>query len=344
MEQLTQEILEKYLDNKATFEEQVIIEQSLRSAGELQSVKGIVENRWTDFDDKEWDEIDLSHVLQRVKGSIIADRKTTESVKRRIYNFYSKVAAILLLPLLITSLISNFKLDSANKLLTEKSTIASIQSPLGTRMEFSLPDGSRGYLNGGSKIEYQVPFNTNRQVRLEGEAYFDVKKDKFNVFEVIANNIKVKVVGTRFNINSYKEDGMSEVVLEEGAVECFVQNHNEVIMLRPNESVKVEATGVIKSKVTASDYIEWKDGRMSFRKSSMDEVKSKLESWYNVEIEILDEELYSYKLKGTFDNETLEDVLNLLKMTSPINYKINKRQKLEDGTYSKTKVIIFKQG
>ena len=345
MKQITNKILKKYINKEATVEEQALVEKTLITSGETPSVKEMVEKKWEEYETNEGqDRINLNSVLERVHHIIkVKDERVKIPLRRKLYKFYSRAAAILLIPLIIGSLITFFKLEMTNTLLAEKETIASIHSPVGTRMEFSLPDGSRGFLNGGSTIKYPIPFTTNRQITLDGEAYFDVKKDRRNAFEVTANSLKVRVLGTRFNVNSYRGEKFAEVVLEEGVVECIVKDHEQSIILNPNESVKVLSTGITKSNVNVTDYIEWKDGKLSFRGSSMEEVQHKLESWYNIDIEISDKELYNYSFKATFNNDTLEEVLQLLKMTSPIRYKVFKREKRADGTYSKTKVVLYKQ-
>ena len=207
-------------------------------------------------------------------------------------------------------------------------------------MTFELPDGSKGVLNSGSSIEYSIPFVNNRKIELTGEAYFDVEKIKNNPFSVFTSHLEVKVLGTKFNVNEHLDTKSTEVILQEGKVECLYKGQ-KIGTLSPHERIIIADGKVSKSKVNADKYIAWKDGKLVFRGDSMKEVARRLELWFDIDVEIADEELNSYSFRGTFENDKLEEVLRLLKLTSPFQYKIIKRKKLPNGSFSKKKVIFY---
>ena len=100
---------------------------------------------------------------------------------------------------------------------------------------------------------------------------------------------------------------------------------------------------VVKNEVEVDKYISWRDGTLIFRDDSMEEVAKRLSRWFNVEIVIVDPEIQSYIYKATFRDESLLQVLNLLKMSGPINYKISQRKSLPNGEFTKQKVILMKR-
>ena len=262
---------------------------------------------------------------------------------RKIYRWYSAIAAIILIPLLIVGIISTFKLGSLNRLLSEKATIVSIAAPSGARMSFQLPDGTEGVLNGNSSIEYPVPFTNHRDVKLLGEAYFNVQKDENHPFTVRANLVEVQVLGTKFNVNAYPEEKATKVILEEGKVTCrFPEKQGEVTLL-PNDRIVITERNMLKDQVDAANYTAWREGKLIFRSESMVDVAHRISRWYCVEVEIADQELKTYSFRATFIDDSLEEVLNLLKMTSPIDYKIIQRKKLPDGSFSKKRVELYRK-
>ena len=252
-----------------------------------------------------------------------------------------KAAAILLLPLLITGgLIYNY-LNNTGKVVPDQQVSSIIYAPMGSRVSFNLPDGSTGMLNSGSKLTYSLPFNSNRQVKLEGEAWFDVTHNEEYPFEISAGNSSVNVLGTSFNMSAYPEENYIEVVLQKGKVEFFDNCIDERVTMLPSERL-VSQDGNIRKYITdPGKYNVWTEGKLVFREDPMPEVARRIERWYNVKIELADKELEKYSFRGTFEDDKLEEVLRLLSMTSPIRYTISPRKLLADGTFDKEKVTIY---
>ncbi len=341
MNQKDLDIIKKYLKGIASTDEKNQVEKLLSSKDDLPQLKEFIKDDWDDyFNSEPYVGKDLSHVLDRVHH-IIQIKGNKERRIKKYYRWYSSIAAILLIPLITFEIISFFRHDNINTI-HEKESVAKIFSPSGGRLNFQLPDGTKGVLNSGSSIEYHVPFRDKRNVKLIGEAYFEVKHDEKYPFTVHTQKCNVKVYGTRFNVSAYPEDTFTEVVLEKGKVACQLPGKDEDMFLKPNDRIVVAGDSAVKSTVDAANYTAWRDGKLIFHGDLMKEVIRRISRWYNVDIQIADEELYTYSFRATFVDESLEEVLNLIKMSSHINYKVIPRKKLANDNFSRKKVILYK--
>ncbi len=271
----------------------------------------------------------------------IWDKLQAKEKPLRIYKFsvgFRRVAAIFVIQLVLTSL-AYFYFQFKNSLVD--SVFAEIQCPMGARINFALPDGTTGYLNSGSSLWYSVDFQKSRNVKVTGEAYFDVFHDSKHPFIVQAENINVKVLGTKFNLISYKDDITEEVILNEGSVEIFGANGKIISRIKPNQMFTLEKDkkGYRIDEVDSEQYSSWTNGKLAFKNESMGKVAKRLGRWYNVDIIIEDKELLQYTFRATFINEGLEEVLKLIALTTPIKFEEIKRE-ITNDTYSKRKIIL----
>jgi len=287
----------------------------------------------------------LSYLLDRIHHKIhFTENRKKQAITRKIYRWYSVAAAVLLIPLLIAGGILFFaKSEQEAVVVAEKPVISTIYAPPGSRINFTLPDGTRGWLNSGSLLEYNIPFNNNRQIAIQGEAWFDVAHDAYNPFEVSAGNSKVKVLGTKFNMNAYPEENYVEVILEEGKVEFTIVGKTSGVEMKPNERLVCKNNSVIINNTDPLKYSGWMDGKLIFRGDPMSEVARRIERWYNVEVELVDKDLEKDIFRGTFQDDSLEEVLHYISMTSPIRYRIIERKVLADGTFQKKKVLLYRK-
>lgn len=286
----------------------------------------------------------LEYLLDRIHHTIHKDKnQKKETVVKRIYHWYSVAAAVLLIPILIAGGIWFADYNQEEPILAESPVTFTLFAPLGSRISFSLPDGTNGWLNSGSSLKYSLPFNKNRQVSILGEAWFDVAHDANHPFEIAAGNSKVRVLGTKFNLNAYPDEKYVEVVLEQGKVEFTVSGCTSTIEMKPDERL-VFSDGVINTdKTDAAKYAAWKEGKLVFRGDPMTEVARRIERWYNVDLELVDKELDKHVFRGTFQDDSLEEVLHYLCMTSPIGYRIIDRKQLDNGTIQKKKVMLYEK-
>ncbi|NOR74989.1 MAG: DUF4974 domain-containing protein [Draconibacterium sp.] len=290
------------------------------------------------------EDYNLSYLLDRIHHIIRKNKsQNKKTIVKKIYRWYSVAAAVLLVPILIAGGIWFNQQNKGETFLAESPVTSTLFAPLGSRISFSLPDGTKGWLNSGSSLEYQLPFSNNRQIAILGEAWFDVAHDVAHPFEIMAGNSKIKVLGTKFNLNAYPEEKYIEVVLEQGKVEFSTLGLSSDIEMKPNERL-VFNDGVVNINVTdVSKFVVWKEGKLVFRGDSMTEVERRIERWYNIDIELVDKELEKYVFRGTFQDDSLEEVLHYLSMTSPIRYQIIARKLMDDGTIQKKKVLLYKK-
>jgi len=346
-EKIDKEVLLRYLKGSGSDEDESIIQQWLDNTA--------TERELSEESFRFWDEINPDkkihgyigdHILDRIHHNInIEERSFLSKLKPkiRIFTFLTRIAAVLVIPLLIASLLFYFQ----NRSLRNSVSWVEIHAPFGTRTDFYLPDGSTGRLNGGSSLKFPTQFSgKTRDVKLTGEAYFNVISNHKNPFIVSTYNIDAKVTGTSFNVMAYTDEQITEITLERGKVEVFKKRNNALTslgILKPNESCIYNSLSDSNQilPVNSKERLSWLDGKLTFKYEPFEEVVRKLNRWYNVNIVIKDELLDSYIYYGTFKDETLEEVLRLLRFTAPIRYRDFERELNPDGTFEKRKIEIY---
>ena len=333
-----QKYTSRYFENRYSFRDYQAIRENFENRQPESSFKKELEQHWLEFNEQELPEKDMEPMLQRLNQRVwLNDNKNKKS--SRYLTILQRIAAILFLPVLIAGL-TYFFLEQKSS--DKKVAWAEIQCPQGVRTHFELPDGSTGYLNSGSVLRYPVPFTSERQVKLSGEAFFDVTHDKSSPFHVLTDNLDVKVLGTRFNVLAFDDMNYEEVTLEKGKVEVYNRNQKLISSLVPDHQLNYNLTTgkYIQKSIAASQYVSWIEGKLIFRDEKFDQVAKRLSRWYNAEIIIADSRLNDYVFHATFVNEQLEEALKLIELTTPITYQLQKREKLNDGSYAMKKVIL----
>lgn len=216
----------------------------------------------------------------------------------------------------------------------EKTTYNTIKIPYGKKFRLQLSDGTLVHLNAGTTLRYPVKFiaGENRQVFLDGEAFFDVAKDKKHPFIVNADALNVRVLGTHFNVSNYPEDAATDVVLVEGSVGMYRSNEEfdaaKNTILKPGfkGSFNRENT-VISTKAVITDiYTSWINGGLTFRNMTFKNIITKLERRYNVTIINKNEKLANEKFNASFSDESIEKVMSYFNDIHGINYTIKNNQ------------------
>jgi transmembrane sensor len=300
-------------------------------------------NIW-DASDKqtEKDEINTGYALERISARIMK-----ASPKKIIWLYWQKFAAVLIIPLALGFLIwiylNSQKIESADNGIYNE-----VYTTFGTRSSLQLSDSTIVFLNSGSSLRFPVKFNgKTRQVFLKGEAYFEVKSDVSSPFIVNTPSLKIKATGTKFNVQEYNTNPVIEVTLVSGKVSVSESGNTAkkqaISELSPKQHLVYNRETRIKtiSNVDTYKYISWKDGKLIFRNDTLPLVLNKLSMIFNVDFELQGEVLRSYRYRATFQEESLEEILKLLKLSAPIDYTEVKRNPLPDGTFPKKKVIIY---
>ncbi|TDO83699.1 FecR family protein [Flavobacterium chryseum] len=216
----------------------------------------------------------------------------------------------------------------------EKVSYNTIKIPYGKKFQLQLSDGTLVHLNAGTTLKYPVKFiaGENRQIFLDGEAFFDVAKDKKHPFIVNADNLNVRVLGTHFNVSNYPEDAATDVVLVEGSVGMY--NTNEEFNADKNTILKPGYKGsfnkenaTIRTKPVITDiYTSWINGGLTFRNMTFKNIITKLERRYNVTIINKNEKLANEKFNASFKEESIENVMSYFNDIHGINYTIKNNQ------------------
>lgn len=301
---------------------------------------------------KAWESISLLNEMEQFNSFEALKKINTRILNQettRWWIYIQRAAAILLLPLLIYSGYVSVRNTLLKKQQIEHVVMQTISSRQGMVTQFELADGTKVWLNSGSKLQFPTLFTEDlREVKLSGEAFFEVTKNEKQPFQVKAKDLYIEVLGTSFNVVSYDDEQLSEVVLVEGKVKLSAEKDQVKKVLgtiNPGQRVvyKEENQKVEAEEVTVDKYIAWRDGNLIFRDDKMEEVVKRLSRWFNVEIFINDPEIKSYIYKATFRNENLLQVLNLLKISAPIDFRITERKALKNGEFTKQKVYLMKK-
>lgn len=238
----------------------------------------------------------------------------------------AKYAAILLLPL-ITGLIVWGIMD---KKVTDISNMIECYVPAGEQKNIQLPDGTEVQINSSSLLIYPRQFHgDNRRVHLSGEAYFKVKRDESMPFIIGTGPLKIKVLGTQFNVESYPEDESITTTLDEGSVKVY-RDHDEAsgLVMAPEEKLVYHRNGtfeLIRGK--AKEASAWTQGEIRFNEQPLSYILKTLERRYNVKFhygkDINTAEIYTLKFKHY---ESIEEAMNVLSLLiGHINYEMNQK-------------------
>jgi ferric-dicitrate binding protein FerR (iron transport regulator) len=202
--------------------------------------------------------------------------------------------------------------------------------PYGERSEIALYDGTKVWLNSGTRLKFPTSFqNKERRVYLDGEAYFEVtKKGDSQPFIVSTPSMDIKVLGTHFNVNAYAEDHQVAATLEEGKIVAINNRTKLKTELAPGDQLSLDiSTGqVIRRKVDTQLFTSWKENLLRFQDATFDDVIQKMERWYDVDI-IVDKGMKVSKLYTmTIKTESLREMLDLLTYTTSMKYEIDQNK------------------
>lgn len=223
-------------------------------------------------------------------------------------------------------------------------SMITVESNDNSRTRLVLPDGTEVCLNSGSSITYPSRYtDSERNVTLSGEAYFKVTHNKEKPFIVNALNkkYKVKVLGTEFNMQAYRDHNVIQTTLIIGSVQVDIQGKNTKTVLLPSQKAIYSVQNNELEVVTANTDREtdWMYSRLVFKKTPMPEVLARLSRFYKVEFDVRNKIIDTYTFTGTFEDRPLYQVLDYMKISSQIDYNIT-YQKDEKGTKS---VVVLRR-
>ena len=211
--------------------------------------------------------------------------------------------------------------DQTNKLSTANGEVYTVV----------LPDRSKVFLNAASSITYPTSFSTHqeRRVKLSGEAYFEVSKDKTHPFIVETGDQKITVLGTHFNVSSYPNEKSTRTTLLEGVVRIghALETGNSGVLIKPGQQASIINGKISVNDVFAQDAIAWKEGYFRFNNETMEDALKKIARWYDVRIIYKDQELKQQNVYGSLSRfSSIDQVLKLLELTDAVKFKVEGKE------------------
>lgn len=278
---------------------------------------------------------DVEKAHQRVMEKLDA-----KSWMQLALEYWQRAAAILLLPLLSLSIYLYY---IPGKLPEGKVSYQEIYIPFGTHSRIDLPDGSTAWLNAGTRLKFPSTFKKGeRLVTLSGEAFFEVKADKENPFIVRTDLIDVKATGTAFDVEAYDHEPVA-VTMVSGKVDINLANRAESIPLQPGERISYNKKDTIYHIIRTDPYkwCAWKDGSLVFKDDSLGYIFKKIGRRFNVDIILKDPQIGSQPYRVAFEEEALSVILDLMKLTAPIDYKMKTQTKTFDDRFEKKQIEVY---
>ena len=217
----------------------------------------------------------------------------------------------------------------AQKLSSGAEAYNTVIVPYGKRSKITLPDNSTIWLNSGTKLVYPAQFaNEKREVFLEGEAIFDVTPNEKAPFHVVTKQLEVKVLGTNFDLCAYADDSLVNTILVHGSVELSYNKNSifgaskEVMVPGMLAAYDLKSKKMVQQNVDTKDFLSWKEGYLIMKKNTLSNIVQKLSRYYNVSIEIENQELLDVTFSGQLDLQSSAiDVLKLISETIDIEFE-----------------------
>jgi ferric-dicitrate binding protein FerR (iron transport regulator) len=310
---------------------------SLDEDPEIKEEYAKIKNAWALFSaTKPMPEYQVEDLYLNFRKQLSTEYNRSRSV---LFPHWLKYAAVFLL---LAGVFSVFFYLRSDRTIPGKSSTkyTSVIADNGQISKVILPDSSVVWLNSGTKITYNSGFAIgNRDIDLVGQAFFAVRKNEELPLKVFCNNLEVKVTGTRFDVSAYSEDKNISVVLESGKVELsdskvksfrYDMKAGEMV-LYDTLSKKIDV-----KDVDTQNFTSWKEGVLIFRDDPMDQVIGKLKRRYDIDIEVVNPDIYKSLFTATIKNETLEEIFKSVSFACSVHYQIIRDKNMK----ARTKVIL----
>lgn len=312
------QLLSAFLTQKSINSENKEMDKVIRHTTDAE-LGSVMSDLWDDYELKESYDTEIKSLYDTLERRIHYTKIKLHATR------YAKYAAIFLL--LLSSTLTAYLLIERNNYRNETSCF-SVHVDSGKSSDVVLPDGSKVELNSQSRIVYNNDNKlSQRRVSLIGEAHFKVTKNPEKPFVVSTEFFDVEVLGTTFNVKTYKSDDIQVVSLLEGKVKlttCHSGNFKSIYLTPNQKAIYNKRTGELSVKATDNtSETAWMKGILAFRSESLYNIKLELERKYDVHIQMDCPSIENDPFTGSFDNKTLTEVLNNLKIHYGLNYAIN---------------------
>lgn len=329
---ITEDLLLHYCEGIVTEQEKTLVEEWILQSDENKQIAKQIYTIYLATDTMEvLNKVDTEKALDKVNNRLIGKKNVIW------WEWVRRVAAVLLIPLLVAYCISYFKSEPQQVQMIE------VKTNPGMTTSVVLPDNSVVILNSESSLIYPSFFEgETRNVTLKGEAYFSVTKDKKRKFIVnTLGNAQIKVYGTEFNVEAYPDDKMVNTTLVSGKV-SFISNGKQEIIMRPGQKAvyNINKGSVSLGTAFVDGEIAWKDGKLIFKDTPFDQVLKCLSKRYNVDFVIKRGKLHDYSFTGVFEHQRLSRILEYFRISSNIKFKyVNESNR--DINREKEKIEVY---
>lgn len=311
MENFITELYKKYLYDHISRDEFMEMRHTINNTKDTE-LAHLLEEEWTEsIFPGQLKEESKDNIRKKLDFYIENDNKRID--KRRMF----RIVAAVIIPLFVVSTFFISKLFSVDK---QNNFIVSVEQ--GNKATVTLPDKSKVWMNSNSTLEYKKGKKNTREVKLIGEAFFKVFKDKNHPFIVTVNNLQVEVLGTSFNVKARQGSDIIETSLVEGSIKLQSTDLSQDYYLKPNEkAIYSQSKKQLQIMNTDNDLeTAWKDNKLKFSSERFIDVMAMLEDWYGVKIICKCPEIENDLMSGTFKDEKLETTLDILKIQYKIHY------------------------
>lgn len=318
------ELLEKYMQGLTSREEEKSLFHWMQYDDTArQTIYTYYDKRWNDTPNSDIP-AELQHkMLMRIKKNIYDDKKENKGNKyigkKIVWTNMMRYAAAVLITLTVSVFLVYYY-----SFINEEERLFVVYAEKGQRSNLVLPDGTKVWLNSDSRLEYNTSYGKKeRIVKLVGEAFFEVSKDKEHRFLVKTQKMDVEALGTAFNVQAYPEENEVSTSLINGKVR--VSTPCKEVILSPNQQVSyVKSTNSLSvSGITTSEHANgWINGAFSFNNTSLEDIAKELNRMYNMELKFNSDEIKELRFTGIIKNNSLTNVLEIISLTAPVTFKV----------------------
>lgn len=281
---MNKEILYRFFNGSTTFEEEVKIKEWMELS---------VENKRTFFHERKI--FDALTIIPSPETISVPESATNKPTRRIWLKEFLKIASVILLTFSSTIGLQHYTKSK------QPIAMQTISVPAGQYISLKLPDGTAVWLNSRSTLRYPISFNTQeRKIELDGEAYFEVAKNEDLPFIVCTDKYDVEVLGTKFNVEAYKDKGSFIASLMEGSVKIQAANESVNLVLKPETKAVYEKERLLVYQIDDYNPYRWREGLISFKNASFASIMRDFEKYYGVSIQIRNKEVNKYNYTGKF--------------------------------------------
>jgi ferric-dicitrate binding protein FerR (iron transport regulator) len=310
-------LLIRLFSGEATIDEKRTINDWLDQSAENKKLYADLQDIWLSSGARtNADNYHLEEAIQKFRNHIGKTRIT--QVRKINFTHLLKYAAVVIL---VLGLPFSYYIGTRSTL--ADNSLTTISCAYGDKSSIVLPDSSHVWLNSGSKLTFNSNFRHGRKVTLEGEAFFEVTKDKVHPFRVKTNDVDVEVLGTKFNLKAYPEEKSVSTTLVEGSVKISSNYQEE--MIKPDQKMTFDKESkqmTVQNLTDTSSETDWKDGRFAFRNETLAELKPKLERWFDVDIVFVDEQVKSRRFTGVLGRESILEAVSYFDRSNYVSCSI----------------------